>query len=92
MLKKTNEAKNSYDQLQWEGEKTRQQSKGTTYLIPAAKPPTKQDVFVSNFERQYLKSLYAENNMVNVDCLNYPDRLIPSPALAIASKSKRMQT
>lgn len=29
LLKKTNEAKNSFDQLQWEGEKTRQQSKGT---------------------------------------------------------------
>ena len=29
LLKKTNEAKNSFDQLQWEGEKTKQQSKGT---------------------------------------------------------------
>lgn len=30
--------------------------------------------------------------MVNVDCLNNPDRLIPSPMAAIVSKSKRMQT
>ena len=47
---------------------------------------------MSNYERQYLKSLYAENNMVNVDCLNNPDRLIPSPMTAVVSKSKRMHT
>ena len=60
--------------------------------MTAAKSPTKQEAFVGNFERQYLKSLYAENNMVNVDCLNNPDRLIPSPMTAVVSKSRRMQT
>lgn len=31
---------------------------------------------MQNYEKKLLKNIFAEHNMVNLDCLNYPERLV----------------